>query len=60
MGGYDFDRDSDDLELDREIYLTYRSVGALVRDQVAATEVSGFGVISCDIATTRCAKLPGT
>jgi hypothetical protein len=30
------------VELDREIYLTCRSVGASVRDRMAATEGSGF------------------
>lgn len=42
MGGCDFDPDSDDFELDREIYLTCRSVGTSVRDQMAAPEGSGF------------------
>jgi hypothetical protein len=42
MGGYDCDPDSDDFEMDREIYLRCRSVGASVRDQMLATEGSGF------------------
>jgi hypothetical protein len=42
MGGCDFDPDSDDFEMDREIYLRCRSVGASVRDQMLAREGSGF------------------
>ena len=42
MGGCDFDPDSDEFEMDREINLRRRSVGASVRDQMLATEGSGF------------------
>ena len=42
MGGCDFDPDRDDCEMDREICLRCRSVGASVRDQVLATEGSDF------------------